>query len=120
MSYCKSSFNVNPSVNIQTKTEFVIETAISKVFSDVLGHYFRNIHRIFVFIDQSEIENKQFYAKIFRAQFSDSELFLLFYNCYFHSLGKNLRTYAEQYDLFDNLPTYKLLHDSHKELLKTS
>jgi hypothetical protein len=45
-----------------------------------LGHYFRNLYHIFKFIKKSEIENKKRYTSLVRAQLSNDELFLLFYN----------------------------------------
>ena len=46
-----------------------------------IGHYFRNIYQILKFISKSDIEDKKFYSNILRAQLSESELGLLFYNC---------------------------------------
>ena len=48
-----------------------------------LDHYFRYLYRILVYIDQSELidEDKKYeYAAILRAQLSDYELLILFFN----------------------------------------
>ncbi len=117
LSFCKSSFTQNPDSNLVRKTRTTIDSAFSRTFSDTIGHYFRNIYRIYIFIDKSEIDNKIFYAKILRAQFSDSELVVLFYNCYFYDAGEKFKAYAEKYQLFDNLPTSKLLEPSHGDAI---
>ncbi len=88
-----------------------------KNLSKKIGHYFRNLYRIFVFIDESDIEDKNFYAKIIRAQLSDHELLILFYNCFYFELGKNFQQYAIKYEIFDNIQKDKLLHPSHFDVL---
>lgn len=80
-----------------------------------LGHYFRILFNIFRFLDQSSA-SEDYHAKILRAQLSDQELLLLFYNCN-STGGKNFKEYAIKYKLFDNLPTILLLEDSHVDLI---
>ena len=46
-----------------------------------LGHYFRTLYNIIKFIANSEVENKQVYFNLIRAQLSSNELSLLFFNC---------------------------------------
>jgi hypothetical protein len=67
-----------------------------------LGHYFRHSYQIFRFIDESNSADKTFYGRVARAQFSDLELIVLFYNCLSRP-GFNFVRYAEKYHLFDNL-----------------
>lgn len=45
-----------------------------------LGHYFRNLYHIFKFLKNSKVEDKKRYTSLVRAQLSNDELFLLFYN----------------------------------------
>ncbi|SNR15943.1 putative phage abortive infection protein [Tenacibaculum jejuense] len=45
-----------------------------------LGHYFRNLYHIFKFIKNSDEVDKKRYTSLVRAQLSNDELFLLFYN----------------------------------------
>ena len=54
-------------------------------YKNDLAHYFRTLYHIMNFIDQSKIEGAAMYAKILRAELSDSEQILLMYNC---SVGK--------------------------------
>lgn len=68
-----------------------------------LGHYFRLLYNIMNFINESDVENQKFYAKILRAQLSDSEIAILFYN----GLSKNgilkFKPLIERYGLLKNL-----------------
>ena len=70
--------------------------------SHELGHYFRYIYRILKFIDESQVSNKREYSGILRAQLSNPELALLFYNGITWR-GSKLKPLAEKYALFENL-----------------
>lgn len=80
-----------------------------------LGHYFRFLYNTFRFLDESPA-HEVYHAKLLRAQLSDQELLLLYYNC-LSEQGKKFREYAIKYEIFDNLPTVRLLEDSHVELM---
>jgi hypothetical protein len=67
-----------------------------------LGHYFRNLYRIFKFIDESNIEDKRAYTGIVRAQLSSDELALLFFNG-LGEYGEKFRILIEKYCLLENL-----------------
>ncbi|MDQ2069923.1 putative phage abortive infection protein [Natronospira bacteriovora] len=67
-----------------------------------LGHYFRNIYRILKYIDESGVENKKDYAGILRAQLSNHELALIFYNGVTHH-GVKMKPLATKYALFENM-----------------
>ncbi|MGE0254238.1 MAG: putative phage abortive infection protein [Alphaproteobacteria bacterium] len=80
-----------------------------------LGHYFRYLYSIFRFIHESAVENKKSYTNIVRAQISDNELQLLFYNClYVHGI-KRFKPLVEEYSLLNNLPVEHLLGADHKK-----
>lgn len=51
-----------------------------KINKNNLGHYFRLLHNLLRFVDKSEIDNKNFYTNILRAQLSDNEVSLIYYN----------------------------------------
>jgi len=72
-----------------------------------LGHYFRNIYRILKFIDESDVPSKTEYSGILRAQLSNPELALLFYNG-ITVRGDKLKPLAEKYALFENLEPNQL------------
>lgn len=80
-----------------------------------LGHYFRFLFNVFKFVDENPA-SEDYHAKLLRAQLSDQELLLLFYNCQTEQ-GKKFRGYASKYKIFDNLPTVRLLEDNHIELM---
>ena len=86
-----------------------------RVHQTELAHYFRYIYNVIRFIDESDFSDGP-YIKLIRAQLSDSELFIMFYNSQTEQ-GKNFIHYIEKYSLFDNLPTMKLLNQSHKNLI---
>jgi hypothetical protein len=74
-------------------------------FSDELAHYFRNLYRILRFIDDSALgqTDKDALAGILRAQLSNSELGLIFYNG-LSALGENgLKRLLEEYRVLQHL-----------------
>ncbi len=102
------------------KTSQVVADIFDNQYKNILGHYFRNLYRIYVFIDNSDVEDKEFYAKILRAQLSNYELVILFYNCYFYEAGENFQKYVKKYNLFDNFPLRELIHADDGEFLKST
>ena len=81
-----------------------------------LGHYFRFLFRMVIFTDK-EFSNDDYYMGILRAQISDQELLLLFYNA-LTPQGAAFKPLIERWALFDNLPAMRLLShsDEHKVL----
>lgn len=71
-----------------------------------LAHYFRFTYNILKFIDESEINKdaQRRYVRIFRAQLSNYELLMIFYNC-FSTHGKKFEDLANEFCLFDNMPS---------------
>lgn len=80
-----------------------------------LGHYFRFLYRFFKFIEEHETEDK-YYVKLLRSQLSDQELLLLYYNC-ISDQGAKFQRLATKYELFDNMPTVRLLDGDHIKLM---
>ena len=109
-----------------------------------LGHYFRNLYRIFKLIHETEFatlneldldvsneENKKIYltknhseryryTSIVRAQLSDYELLLLFYNCLSEYGNEKFKPLIEEYSLLKNLPTKEIKLQKMLELYKSS
>ncbi|MCQ1779411.1 putative phage abortive infection protein [Neorhizobium galegae] len=75
-----------------------------------LGHYFRYLYNMIRIVDESAADTGR-YMKLLRAQLSDYELIILFYNG-LNEKGKRFKPYIEKYAIFDNLPT-ELLHKNH-------
>ncbi|MER9643395.1 MULTISPECIES: putative phage abortive infection protein [unclassified Mesorhizobium] len=82
-----------------------------------LGHYFRYLYNVIRFIDEANVRAR--YMKLLRAQLSDFELVIMFYNCQTEQ-GAKLGKYAEQYAMFDNLPKHLLYSPTHAGLMHGS
>ena len=95
------------------------------------GHYFRNLYRIIKIIHETEfysLENlkadnideskyklcnyieRYRYTSIVRAQLSDYELLILFYNCLSDNGVKKFKPLIEEYALLKNLPQVDVFH----------
>lgn len=85
-----------------------------------VGHYFRTLYNIVKFIAASEVDNKQIYINILRAQLSSSELNLLFYNCLSKYGNLKFKPFIEQYGLLENMTFSYLIDQRHRELYKES
>lgn len=85
-----------------------------------LGHYFRFLFNLIRFVDDAYLPSlegekgdpKEKYTKILRAQLSDGELVMLFYNM-LSAPGYRFRHYSNKYKLLDNLHAGLLLHPTH-------
>lgn len=83
----------------------VIETSYTSFFIEFryeLGHYFRNITNLLLFIDRSNEEDKHFFLSILFSQISVNEMSLIF----FHGLtseNKDLKVFIEKYALMQDL-----------------
>jgi hypothetical protein len=91
-------------------------TALEEVYSQFwneyqnqLGHYFRYLYTMFKFVKTSAIEDKRLYTNIIRAQLSDKELLVLFYNCLCKYGVEQFKPLAEEFAIFNNLPKEQLL-----------
>lgn len=74
------------------------------------AHYFRTIYRIFRIIEDSKFdpEEKEQYAKIVRAQLSESECFFLHYNAY-SEYGVKFRYLINKFNIVKHLPIMEKL-----------
>lgn len=78
------------------------------------SHYFRNLYRIIKFIDQSDIEDKQQYADILRAQLSPQEMLMIFYNGLTVYGEHKMKPLLEKYEMLKNMPQRSLIEFDHK------
>ena len=85
-----------------------------------VGHYFRTLYNIVKFIDRSQVEEKQTYINILRAQLSSSELNLLFYNCLSNYGNQKFKRYVHQFGLLENMILSSLIRQGHKDLYNES
>lgn len=98
--------------------------------------YFRSIFNTFKFVveyqfgdnrmmkdNSDEVETRRIkYIKLFRAQLSDYELILIFYNSHYFSLEGRVKfkELIEEYTLFADFPKQKLLDKKHYSFYKES
>lgn len=72
-----------------------------------LGHYFRNLYNLIRFVDESDAikrsEEKQKYIRIIRAQLSNYELMVLYYNAMSTYGIQNFKPLIDKYNLLDNV-----------------
>jgi hypothetical protein len=85
-----------------------------------LGHYFRNLYNLVKFVHTAEVSNKKFYANLVRAQLSNQELQMLFYNCLSPNGSEKFKPLIEEYALLKNLPEDLLCNPTHKTLYSAS
>lgn len=89
----------------------------NRLFQDIyrtngsLAQYFRITHNILRILSDSSFTTET-HIRIFRAQFSNHEMCMLFYNG-LTPLGDNMRPYLEKFEFFDNLPLSELKNASH-------
>lgn len=89
--------------------------------SHLFGHYFRNLYQIFKLVDYTNFdsnysrnyEEQYKYISIIRAQLSDNEMTLLFYNCLHKNGREKFKPLIEKYTFFKNLN--KVVSESHKK-----
>jgi hypothetical protein len=114
-------------VNISDYFNSIYSSVFSKINID-LGHYYRNLYRIFKIIDEAtfdENKNNDFklkyqYASIVRSQLSDYEIYFLFYNGISEYGISKFKKLIEKYSLLKIIPVnnksfefhfYKKLYD---------
>lgn len=87
-----------------------------------LSHYLRFLYNIFKYIDSAElsVDLKKKYTNIVRAQLSDYELLILFYNCLHKNGSERFKPLVERYAIFNNLPEDMLLNPTHRHLYSPS
>ncbi|MBA9068725.1 hypothetical protein FHR71_002475 [Methylobacterium sp. RAS18] len=97
--------------------ERALQYAYGKVYRDYqnqLGHYMRFLYNSIVMLQDGPDATR--YIKLVRAQLSNQELLVIYYNCASSEMGLKFKLLAEKYQLFDNMPPH-LLDDWHGTLL---
>ena len=116
------SFKKHMENKIKSDFGFVIDTYLryyNKNQSE-LAHYFRNLYHIIKLIKNSDIEDKQRYASIVRAQLSTHESLLLFYNCLSKHGNEKFKPLVEEFHLLKNMPIKELIYELDKEQYSNS
>jgi len=86
---------------------------VYRAYEAHLGHYFRTLYNIVRFVDEKGPDKRLFYVRLLRAQLSDSELAIIFYNGLSED-GKNFKPLIEKYALLDNLKNSHILYPNHR------
>lgn len=90
-----------------------------KKWRSSLGHYFRTLYHLVQFVKDSEVDDKLRYTTIIRAQLSDQEQALLFYDC-LSTYGANFKQDVIDFKLIKNVQPDMLLCEEHLELYPSS
>jgi hypothetical protein len=106
-----ASYNSNSSSD-ELQKSLSAHSDLWKTHQNDLAHYYRYLYNIIRFINESDV-HKIRYIRILRAQLSDFELLVLFYNGLF-PLAVKFKAYVEFFTLFDNLPKDLLFDRSHE------
>ncbi len=86
-------------------------------YKNQFGIYFRNLYNIIKFIDGSNVDDKKTYTNLLRAQLSDYELLLLFYNCLSDMGYEKFKPLVEKYSLLKALPDEAINHPEEQKTL---
>jgi len=90
----------------------VAYSELYRKYGHLLGHYYRNLYRIFRKIEETDIKgfDKNMYIKLVRAQLSEFEILLLFCNCIWMSENNDPKfmSLVEDYGLLKGM-NYDLL-----------
>jgi hypothetical protein len=87
-------------------------SAFFKQYEADLGHYFRSVYNIVKFVDRSDIKetDKRLYTNLVRAQLSNYELRLMFYNCVSHFGSERFKPLVEKYGLLKHFDFGDAIH----------
>ncbi|WP_187322237.1 putative phage abortive infection protein [Serratia marcescens] len=93
-----------------------------KRYRSDLGHYFRFLFNLIKYVDNADIndEEKYRYVKIVRAQLTDYEIVIIFYNALSTMSFEKFKPLIEKYTLLNNLPEDLLFDVSHKKYFNES
>ncbi len=80
-----------------------------------LGHYFRYLYNLVRLVKDEGFQAGP-YLRLVRAQLSDQELLLLFYNCISDN-GGNFTPLVEEFNLLNNMPRIRLLDKKHENFI---
>lgn len=107
---CFDGYNENIPVGIARKNAVLAFAEFMALERDTIPVYFRTLYRLFDTIYNSDADDrtKVEYAKILRAQLTDTELVLLRYDA-MTPAGAKFRFYINYYNLLKHLPPLEML-----------
>ena len=104
---------------VSNKEKMALQFAYKEFWNDhqlELGHYFRFLYNVLRFINESGFSDGP-YIRLIRAQLSDQELLLIFYNCIVPGDGAKFKPLAEEFALLDNMPKIRVLSKDHLRMI---
>jgi hypothetical protein len=99
-SFNGAELRTNTDMKERSKQAFAAFYSYRQIYID---HYFRTLYHIIRFVDSSEVENKQLYVDLLRAQLSSSEVKLILYNCLSDMGKERFKPLVDKYGLLKNL-----------------
>lgn len=84
----------------------ILKHIYSELFSSSEGeltHYFNSLFDLLLFVDNSSVENKQFYSDVIISRISTQELLIIFYFLICEE-KHTINAMIEKYSFFKNLP----------------
>jgi hypothetical protein len=97
-----------------------IEAAFNQLYSywrTDLGHYFRSLYNLIKFVKAAQVSDPRFYTNLVRAQISDQEVLILFYNC-LTPRGAKFHPLVEEFALLKHLDPKDLCAPDHAGLYR--
>ncbi|MBL8889707.1 MAG: putative phage abortive infection protein [Planctomycetaceae bacterium] len=85
------------------ETALVVYDDLYFRFENNLSRYFRNLFHLIEFVHVSDVPLKRFYTNIVRAQLSNAEIVLLFYNGLHRNGREKFKPLIEMYGLLKNI-----------------
>jgi hypothetical protein len=82
-----------------------------------LGHYFRSLYNLTKFVKAAERADGRRYTNLIRAQMSDQEVLVLFYNC-LTPRGAKFKSLVEEYALLKHLDPTDLCDPKQRDQYK--
>ena len=77
------------------------------------GHYFRTLYNLIKFVHKTDLKDKRFYTNLIRAQLTNNEVIILFYDC-LSDLGMNkFKPLIEEYSILKIIKLDMLLDEKH-------
>ena len=110
-----------------SNSQFSIDDQLKEFFDETVfaAHYYRTVYHVLEYVDGYAPSNlgsnthripcPKYYADLFQAELSASELLLIFYNSLHPDFGK-LKRLLIKYDFLQNLPDSLLLTERDREL----
>jgi Putative phage abortive infection protein len=84
-----------------------------------LGHYFRSLYNLIKFVKEANRADGRRYTNLVRAQMSDQELLVLFYNC-LTLRGAKFKPLIVEFALLKHLDPNDLCHPDHHGLYENA